>query len=276
MRLHRLHQALAGAAILALPALPAVAGSFLPLPTSGSNILITTLANEANDPIYLGFGIPAGYTQEFFSARPILRVEDGEDEAEEVGTFYDIVLRNASTGHLAFGSRVVIVGEEEDDDDGGGIAVLEEEGEEDEIELNHVQRLGFAGYTTQAGWYRETDDDLRPFAVGMTSSFYPDGPLDGSFYDPNAATFRTDINPEEGQPSSGWYLVHTNATAYRILGDAAIVYGPPDEDEGRPFATQFVFDATAPVPEPSEYALMGAGLLVMAAVMRRRKVRGEA
>lgn len=248
------------AGLLAVPAQQAFA--FQPLPTTGADIRVLGAQDVFSDPLFLGPGwnpTANGYTQIHFSEQEI------ELDGEDVGTFYDAVFRNNIDGTLLFGSRVVVF----EEDDGDAIVNFAEE--EDEFELNHTQRNGFLGYTTAAGWYRETPNDLRAYAAAATSTFYdPDEsvPLNSSFYNGNSVTFYSDISAEEGNPVSAWYVVKTNATAFALNGNAVLYQA----EDGAPKI--FTFDAAAPVPEPSEYAMMGVGLLLLGGVMRRRMRKG--
>lgn len=251
------------AGLLAVPASQALA--FQPLPTTGADIRVLGAQIEFFDPLFLGLGwspTTQGYTQIHFSEQEI------ELDGEDVGTFYDAVFRNNIDGTLLFGSRVVVFEDDDDDDD---IVTLAEDEEEEEFELNHTQRNGFLGYTTAAGWYRETSSDLRAYAAAATSTFYSpadDVPLSSSFYNGNSVTFYSDISAEEGNPVSAWYVVKTNATAFALNGTAVLYQA----EDGAPKI--FTFDAAAPVPEPSEYAMMGVGLLLLGGVMRRRMRKG--
>ncbi len=248
--------AMLGASLFAAPAFEAMA--FQPLPTTGADIRVLGAQDVFSDPLFLGPGwnpTAQGYTQIHFSETEI------ELDDEDVGAFYDAVFRNNTDGTLLFGSRVVLFEEDDDDDD-------DEPGEEEEeFEINHTQRNGFQGFTTAAGWYRETPNDLRAYAAAATSTFYDPtegAPLNSSFYNGNSVTFYSDISAEEGNPISGWYLVKTNATEFGLVGTAVLYQA----EDGAP--KTFTFNAMAPVPEPSEYAMMGIGLLLLGGVMRRR------
>lgn len=246
--------ALLTAGLLAVPARQAFA--FQPLP--GADIRVLGAQDVFSDQLWLGPGwnpTAQGYTQIYFSETEI------ELDDEDVGAFYDAVFRNNTDGTLLFGSRVVLFEEDDDDDDD------DVPGEEEEFEINHTQRNGFLGYTTAAGWYRETPNDLRAYAAAATSTFYnPDEsvPLSSSFYNGNSVTFYSDISSEEGNPVSAWYLIKTNATAFALTGTAVLYQA----EDGAPRI--FTFDAAAPVPEPSEYAMIGIGLLMVGGALRRQ------
>jgi len=90
-------------------------------------------------------------------------------------------------------------------------------------------------------------------------------------FSPDVVDFRTDINPSELNPNSGLYLIKTDADAY-MVADNAIRLRQGGE-EGQP-VTQAIFagfvPTTAPVPEPGTWALMLAGLGIVAAIGRKR------
>jgi len=249
--------ALLGASLFAAPSLEALA--FQPLPNTGADIRVFGAQDVFADQLYLGPGwspITQGYTPVHFGETEI------ELEGEDVGAFYDAVFRNNVDGTLLFGSRVVLF---EDDDD--AIVPLVED-EEEEFEINHTQRNGFQGFTTAAGWYRETSNDLRLYAVAATSTFFDPSDaalLDSSFYNGNSVTFYSDISVEEGNPLSGWYVVKTNATEFGLVGTAVLYQA----EDGAP--KTFTFDAMAPVPEPETYAMMGLGLLMTGLALRRTR-----
>lgn len=239
------------------------AHAFVALPESG-DLRIVGINNPNTDPLFLGFDWnPAdnGYTQ---VARRISSViYDGMD----VGTFYDYVYRYTD-GTLAFASRFTLeVGEVE-------IGDLEYE-----TEINDILRSGFAGYDVSVGWYDSgTDSDFRLQSVAHTSNGVrtrPTNPVD--VFDDNVVDFRTDISVEEDNPTTGWYVIKTNATEFDYLTGAVTIRQAPSLDGVSPPLRVANFEGfapiAAPVPEPSEYAMFLAGLGMVGFVARRRMNR---
>jgi len=153
------------------------------------------------------------------------------------------------------------------------LQVFTEDPPEPDLELNHIQRFGFSGYTTAAGWYfPEGDvDGFRLRSVARTSEFFSNTAgtlLSDSAYDANVVTFNTDISIAEGAPNSAWFAIKTNATEFSLLDLGVLVH--QDEDGA---IRNFGYAGLAPVPEPSEYAMMGLGLVLVAGMMRRRRSR---
>lgn len=236
--------------------------AFVDLPESGT-LRVTGTNNPDTDPLFLGYDwSPAdnGYTQ---VARRISSViYDGMD----IGTFYDYVYRYTD-GTLAFASRFTLeVGEVE-------IGDLEYE-----TEINDILRGGFAGYDVSVGWYDSgTDSDFRLQSVAHTSNGVrtrPTNPVD--VFDDNVIDFRTDISVEEGNPTTGWYVIKTNATEFEYLVGAVTIRQAPSLDGTSPPLRIANFEGFAPVaaiPEPSEYAMFLAGLGMVGFVARRRMNR---
>jgi hypothetical protein len=238
------------------------AHAFVALPESGT-LRIVGNNNPASDPLYLGIDwnpLDEGYS---LAARRISSVlYDGMD----IGTFYDYVYR-ATDGTLAFASRFELtVGEVE-------VGDLEYE-----TEINDILRSGFAGYDVSVGWYDSgTDSDFRLQSVAHTSNGVrtrPTNPVD--VFDDNVVDFRTDISVEEGNPTTGWYVLKTDATEFAYLADAITIRQAPSVDGVSPPLRVATFEGFAPVtavPEPSEYAMFLAGLGMVGFVARRRMNR---
>ncbi len=238
-----------------------VAHAFVELPESGA-LRITGTNSAATDPLFLGFDWdPAanGYTR---VARRISSViYDGTD----IGTFYDFVYRYTD-GTLAFASRFELdVGE------------IDTGAFEYETEINDILRRGYAGYDVSVGWYDSgTDSDFRLQSVAHTSNGVrtrPTNPVD--VFDDNVVDFRTDISVEESNPTTGWYVLKTDATEFTYLVDAVTIRQAPSLDGVSPPLRAATFEGfapvTAPVPEPETYALLLAGLGMVGLAARRRK-----
>ncbi|MDP3874845.1 MAG: PEP-CTERM sorting domain-containing protein [Methyloversatilis sp.] len=235
------------------------AHAFVALPESG-DLRIVGINNAAVDPLFLGFDWTpesAGYTQ---AARRISSVlYDGTD----IGTFYDFVYRSTSDNTLLFASRFeLVVGEIEIGD------------VEYDVEINDILRSGYANYYVSVGWYAATDDDFRLQSTAHTSNGVrtrPTNPVD--VFDDNVVDFRTDISVEEGNPTTGWYVLKTNATEFTYLIDAVTIRQAPSVDGLSPPLRTATFEGFAPIaaiPEPETYAMLLAGLGLIGLAARRR------
>ncbi|MFO1319536.1 MAG: PEP-CTERM sorting domain-containing protein [Burkholderiales bacterium] len=243
------------AAALAMMATSAIAGSFVELPTTptlrkfGSQNLGADQLHIAEGAIiatdldgFNTYGAPANLV--LLDSRTTGVSLDGED----VGDFFDYVFRDTTDNKLVFGSRLV----------------LDLEG----AEVNDIFRNGFTGFSAAAAWTFKTDTDLRLYSAARSNTGLRQG---ADVFSADVIDLRSDINVQEGNPSTGLFLIKTDAPAYRLLADGARVYQAGEE--GQP-VTDFKFLAfaptTAPVPEPSTYAMLLGGLGLLGAVARRR------
>lgn len=237
---------------IAMMGSPAFAGGFVTLPDTAP-LRINGVNNPATDPFYLGDGWTpetGGYTR---VARRISSVlYDGND----IGLFSDYVYRSNTDGHLIFASQFTLEVEEQN-----GYT----------LEINDIFRAGFAGYDVSVGWYdSDAGTRLRSAAhssVGRTRPQLPD------IYADDIVNLRTDVSIEEANPSTAWYVIKTNATQFDYLVDAvSVTQAAGTAGDDPPFrAATFEGFAPVPVPEPSEYAMLLAGLGILGVATARRK-----
>lgn len=268
------------AILAAFAGTPAFAGDFVALPTSGTDIRINGANNPAADPMFLATSpFATGYTLMASFSQPLMFDLNGDSRLDWVGTVSDRVYRNNATQNLTFALRL------EDTHPFLSPNNLE-------TEINLMWRSGFAGYTTAAAWYGEgvggTDidgytynGDFRLQAAAMVPDGFvfragtqPGREVSGANYDANTVGFRTDTSVGEANPSSGWYLVQTNAQQFGVVSDAIhIRQSAGTGPEGRPQRDWLLtgFAPTAPVPEPSEYAMLLAGLGLVGLMVKRRQ-----
>lgn len=254
MRNTRLATALLGAALLSLPAIEALAGDFQTLPSIGADIRIRGTNSQATDPLFIdGFPALQGYTPAASNSSTI-QVDEGGGDIEDIGTIFDAVFRHDVDNTLVFATRIEIITEDPPEPD---------------LEINYIQRSGYAGYTAAGGWFfPESGDGFRLRSVARTDQFFSNTAatlLPASAYNANFVTFNTDISIAEANPNSAWYAVKTNATDFAFVDGSLLIHQSEDGE-----IRNFYFNGLAPVPEPSEYAMVGLGLVVLAGAMRRR------
>lgn len=230
----------------------------LPASAFVNGVRIFGNANPNFDPFYipegpssdggLTFALPSNFTVLASRATEFeLPDEDDPTEFEEVGTFFDVVLRDSTDGMLVFGSRIVMDPEEEG-------------------EINDIFRRGFTGWGANFGWLAVTANDLRLYSAGRTAGSHlatddPDLP------DPDTISLGTDVNVEELNPVTGWYLIKTNAPGFTVMENAVGLFQGGEEDQAPYLAN---IDGFAPVPVPAALPLMLSGVGLLAMKRRRR------
>lgn len=233
----------------------------LPASAFVNGVRIFGNANPAFDPFYipegpssdggLTFALPSNFTVLASRATEFeLPDEDDPTEFEEVGTFFDVVLRDSTDGMLVFGSRIVMDPEEEG-------------------EINDIFRRGFTGWGANFGWLAVTANDLRLYSAGRTAGSHlaaddPDLP------DPDTISLGTDVNVEELNPVTGWYLIKTNAPNFKLMENAVGLFQGGEEDQA-PYLANISGFAPAPIPVPAALPLLLSGVGLLA--VRRRKAK---
>ena len=186
--------------------------------------------------------------------------EDDPTIFEEVGELIDAVFQDTNDGTLVFGLRFEVEAEE---------TATPGVYEWAEAEINDFYRSGMAGYGATVGWTRATSADLRMFSAAHSETSGVDAAEgDPEVYNPDIVTMQSDINGEEGNAYSGWYLVKTTATAYQLATGAVSVYQAGEEDQDPYLVT---IDGFAPVPVPAAVWLFGSALIGLVGVGRRNK-----
>lgn len=246
-------------AAVAFAALPAFAGDFQTLPTTGE-LRVFGANNSNRDPLYILEGSDQGggnYAPPSYLSLLDSRVTEFEAPIdgvlEEVGTVYDFVFRDTRDDMLVIGTRVIL-----------NNAV---DGELNEFEINFLYRNGFTGYSAAAAWTYATDFDLRMYSAARSAA----GLNQADVFDPDTVGMQSDINVSESNPSSGLYLIKTDAPNYTVAEGAIRMFQAGEE--GQPPTNVFVSGfVAAPVPEPSTYAMLLGGLGLLGVIARRRRV----
>lgn len=159
------------------------------------------------------------------------------------------------------------------------------------FEVNDMFRSGFTGVSTIQGGYSKVDitgvTDEYARSIGRSSKGLNETGV-GS-YDADWVRFETDINvedPDDTSPgTSAWYWVKiTGASGWTTTEEAIRLWEGGEEDQtlysiylsgytptysGGRLAGM----ALAPVPEPSSYAMLLAGLGLVGMIARRRSAR---
>lgn len=128
--------------------------------------------------------------------------------------------------------------------------------------IDSVGRLtmtNFAGFTTNVGYRLDNFDGIGQFVAGTQAARSADRSASGGTVGFNFAGLNGEIDPGE---ISATMVIRTNAYHYTT--------GSVTTQNGAVYTTAAFAPAGSQVPEPGTYALMGAGLIALA-VIRRRK-----
>lgn len=185
--------------------------------------------------------------------------------SQTIGDAYDFVFRDSRDQKLVFGSRFVLG---------------QSPGYRQDAELNFMYRYGFKEgdkvFSTDVAWTFYGNSDLRLYNASRSDKRSLTGV---ATLDLNAVSFQADVNPSEGNAFSGLYLVKTDATAYKTLANALGYYQAGEEGQPLLYRSISGFAPTvpipvvvpSPVPEPSGYALLLAGLGLTGVMARRAR-----
>ncbi|WP_306475687.1 PEP-CTERM sorting domain-containing protein [Methyloversatilis sp.] len=173
-----------------------------------------------------------------------------------IGDVYDFVYRDTRDNKLVFGTRFILG---------------QEAAYADDAELNYMYRYGFVEgdtvFEADAAWAFFSDFDLRLYNASRSNVRALTGiPT----LDLNSIALQADVNLSEGNPFSGLYLLKTDAQDWKLLDGAIGYYQAGEEGQALLFGSVAGFAPTAPIPEPSEYAMFLAGLGLIGLVARRR------
>ncbi len=208
-------------------------------------------------PIYK-YGLPSNL-QELNRRETSIKLPDEDDSTvfEGVGKHIDVVFRDTNDGYLVFGSRIELEAEEE----------APGQFEWADGELNDVFRSGFNGWSTSVGWTRETSSDLRMYSAAHSETSGVDvADGDAEVLNLDIVGMQSDINGEEGNPFSGWYLIKTDATDYGLVANAVGLYQAGEEGQ-LPYLAQM--DGFSPVPVPAAVWMFGSALIGLLGVRRK-------
>ncbi len=248
------------AASLAAAAGPALA-AFTPLPTQGT-LRVYGSNSPFTDPLLLQPGVQTNNELPFTFELPsnlvllaairetdfALPSEDEPGELEEVGEFFDAVFRDSNDGKLVFGSRIVLDPSEEG-------------------EINDIFRFGFSNFDVEVAWTFVSSDDLNLFSAARSLNSNIEDDSDDEF-DADAVGLATDVNVDEDKPQTGWYLIKTNATGFRLTPNAIGLNQAGEEDQP-PYIANLT--GYSPVPVPAAVWLLGSAVVGVAGFKRARR-----
>jgi hypothetical protein len=198
----------------------------------------------------------------------VLEDEDNPGTLKEVGELEDAVWRDTRDGELVFGVRLEI------DEESPGVFAA--------AELNDLFRGNFAGRTTFVGYQPVTGNDLRLISAKRAAEsgvdFDLNDPIETAKADEveelleveldglDVVGLQSDINGNEGNPFSAWFLIKTNAPGFALADDAIFLLQAGEEAFEEPLLVEF--DGFTPVPIPAALSLLASALGFLGLVMR--------
>lgn len=188
-----------------------------------------------------------------------------------VGYLYDAAYYNSTTDEVILGIRLDMNANEWDPPS------------DETFEVNDVFRRGFSSVSTLYGGYSKVNvGDEHAREIGRTDVGLNEGTV---AYDLDWVRWHTDVNvddPDGTSPAtSAWYWVKFTGAIDVVEDEEAIRVWQGGEEGQEPysawlsgyvpvFASARSAMALAPVPEPSEYAMLLAGLGLVGVMARRR------
>lgn len=175
-----------------------------PSKTAEPTLRCFSLASQSADPLYLKPTIQNGVIGLPDSLTLISKVDTAFTSAEQsdfTGVFSDYVFIDKGSNSVVIGSRLYFPPV-------GGFA--------NKSEVNDIFRSGYSGFNVQAAWTSVDGNDKLPTSVALTDS----GFKQTDRFNANVVDFRTDINASETKPTSGLFLIRTDATAFKVINNA--------------------------------------------------------
>lgn len=125
--------------------------------------------------------------------------------------------------------------------------------------VGRLTMTNFAGFTTDVGYRMDNWDNGGAFVAATQSALSADRSSTGGTIGFGFGAGSSKIDPGE---ISATLVIRTNATAYTT--------GSVTTQNGAVYTTASFAPTTSAVPEPGTYVMMGAGLIALATLRRRK------